>query len=642
VTAGGRRRRRVAAVAAALLSCALLAGCSGIPGSGPVDDVRKVAEQVDPTAPHAPDPGQPADQIVRGFISAAARTDYDTPGHSFVQAREYLAPEADKAWEADTSTTPVVILQDQYNAAPTSGDPGTIEVTGTQVGALASDRSYRPVDGKTFKVTLHLVQAGGEWRITNPPDQVILTESGFASAFRPRTVYFLDATGRVVVPDIRYIPDSGTTDLAATRLMDLLLRGPSASISGAARTQLGATAKLRSVSVLVDDNGVAHIDLEGVDVSTPAARQGLVAQIVWTLDPDVQYVQITVNGEPLASLAGAGTSTPAASTPGSSGGPSATAGAGSGPTAGTYSFSDVAYFDPDAVPGTGQAVSDAYYIDPDGAILRVSDSTPMWGQVGTGSLRVRSAALSAATGTLAAVADAPGGGVQLVVGHPFDQEKVAAVMKADSLTQPTFTRSGDEVWVVQNGATQPEVYRVTTATGTPTWTRVPAPGLTGIGTVTAMVLSPDGVRVAVVADNKLYLGSIAPAPTAGGDANSQPGERSALQIGKLSVLREDLSDVGPVTFQDATTLLVGARSAPGAHRTVYQVGIDGQSVNPVSSVNIFADVDSIAAASSDRPMLISFGPPDRVWQLSGSTGGGEWVSPAGAQLLPGSSPFYPT
>lgn len=631
------RTRRLAALAVALATV-VLAGCAGIPGSGDAQDVRKVAGQVDPTAPHAPDPGQPADQIVRGFISATARTDYDTVA-PFAQAREYLTPQANAAWTADTSSTPVIVIEDGYAATPKDDDPSTIVVTGTQVGELASDRSFVPVNDKPYTATLHLVETGGEWRITDPPADVIVTESGFATAFRPRTVYFLDATGRVVVPDIRYIPDSGSTELTVGRLMDLLLHGPSERIQGAARTQLGQGASRSNIQV--DSNGVAHIDLDGVDVSTPAARQGLVAQIVWTLNLDVQSVRVTVNGEPLASLAAAGTATGTPAAPSSSsGGPGGVPDGGAGPADSTYSISDVESFDPDAVPGTGQAISDAYYIGPDGAILKLSDSSPMWGPVGTGSLHVRSAALSAATGTLAAVADAAGSGVQLIVGRPFDQENPTAVMRAQTLTQPSFTRSGDEVWVVQNGAgkpAQPEVYRVTTTTGAPTWTRVPAQGLAGIGTVTALSLSPDGVRVAVVADGKLYLGSIAPATSGTGATAGQLGDRAAEQIIKLSVLRDDLTDVGPVTFQDATTLLVGARATPSAHRTVYQVGIDGQDVAAVSNSGIFADVDAIAAPSGDHPMLVSFGTPDRVWRLSGN----EWVPPAGAQYLPGSQPFYP-
>ena len=40
------------------------------------------------------------------------------------------------------------------------------------------------------------------------------------------------------------------------------------------------------------------------------------------------------------------------------------------------------------------------------------------------------------------------------------------MLKAGTITQPSFTHGGDEAWVVQNGATKPEVYRIST-TGNP-------------------------------------------------------------------------------------------------------------------------------------------------------------------------------
>ena len=59
--------------------------------------------------------------------------------------------------------------------------------------------------------------------------------------------------------------------------------------------------------------------------------------------------------------------------------------------------------------------------------------------------------------------------------------------------------------MVQNGATKPEVYRVS-ASGSPSRERVDSDEFTGKGPVTALALSPDGVRVAVVAGERLYSG----------------------------------------------------------------------------------------------------------------------------------------
>ena len=620
-------RRRLVRVLAVLLGFVLTAGCAGIPSSGSPQHVRKVADQSTAAGPRGPDPGQQPEQIVREFIYASPLTQYDTAGESYVAARQFLTPQAQKSWRADSGSTVVRVLSDDF-AVQTDGDtPGQVTVTATQIGELAADRSYRPVGSAPYQVTMHLVQSGGQWRISDPPADVLITQSEFSTAFQPRTIYFLDSTGRVVVPDLRYLAKANTQDLSANRLMDLLLAGPSEQIAGAARTQLGKGAQLAS-NVHIDSSGVAHVSLGGVTLATAAARQALAAQVVWTLD---QQVEITVDGQPLDEPDGS-TVTPAA------------------PTIYSLNTGNVANFDPDQVPGSAQAVSDAYYID-DGAILKLSDSSPMWGSVGTGSVDVVSAALSAASGALAAVARSPEGGEQLLVGRPFDNQPTVTVLKATTLTKPSFTRWGYAAWTVQNGASQPEIYQVTVSSGTPTWSRVSAPGLAGLGTVTGLELSPDGVRVAVVAGGRLYLGVISSAPddsaaasSASSDESDASSDRRGLQVSGLHVLRSDLTDVGPITWNDSTSLLVGAKSASSAHRTVYEVSVDGQNLVPVTTAqsfgNVFNDVDAIASsATSDLPMLISFG--GHIWELQGGISTGQWVSPDGDLWMLGDEPFYP-
>ncbi len=632
------RRARLLARGVALIGVILVTvGCAALPTSGPAQVVRRVVDQSVAAAPQGPDPGQQPEQIVREFIHAASQTEFDTAGESFVVARQFLTPQADSDWKADSGSTRIVVLADDFAAVPDPDDPAAVTISGKQIGVVQPDRSFRPIDSAPYRATIHLDRADGQWRIANPPDNVLITRSDFSTALRPRTVYFLDLTGRVVVPDMRYIPNSATTSLSVNRLMDLLLRGPSDQLAGAARTQLGPGAELQS-NVRIDVAGVAHVDLEGVDVSTPAARQALAAQIVWTLDPDVPQIAISVNGLPL-------TVTGSTADGGQSDGSTTSSGA---PTD-VFSLSSgtLANFDPDLVPGSAQAVSDAYYLD-GGVVLRLSDSTPMWGSVGTGSVTVRSAALSAASGALAAVAADDDGGAQLLVGKPFDHQPVVTALKADTLTKPSFTRWGYAAWTVQNGASQPEVYQVSVASGTPTWSRVAAPELAKLGPVTSLELSPDGVRVAIVADGRLYLGVVVSAPDDGEqptDANGKvtSGDRHGLAIDGLHELRADLSDVGPVTWYDSASLLVGAKTVSSAHRTVFRVSVDGQSVDAVTTQqvygDVFGDVEAIASSNSGLPMLISFG--SRIWQLQGSQTSGQWVPPDGRNWMPGTMPFYP-
>ena len=195
--------------------------------------------------------------------------------------------------------------------------------------------------------------------------------------------------------------------------------------------------------------------------------------------------------------------------------------------------------------------------------------------------------------------------------------------------------------------------------------------------MTALALSPDGVRIAVVAGDKLYLGVIAPAPTdepvtAPATTSALPGAttsaptsaptsaaaestpsntdstsstvepdsgQSPLTVTNLSVLRPDLLRVGAVAFANSRELMVAAAATPTSYRTVDAVSIDGFESRSVTDRGIFGDVDGIAVAQGE-PMLITFG--GRVWQLAGTQTDGQWQSPLPDQpFLNGSSPFYP-
>ncbi len=616
----GGRGRLVALAVVILLAVVGVTACSGVPGSSAAFDVTQIAEQVAPAGPDAPTPGQQPDQIVRGFIAASARPDLDSgSGSSFAAAREYLSPDAQKDWLP--STLPVVVLGDGYRTITDPTRPGTVTVTGVSRGLLDVEGSFHTDAANPYSWDMNLVEVDGEWRIDNPPPELLLTSSEFSTAFRQRVLYFLDRSGTVVVPDVRHVVVGQTTANRANRLLALLINGPSQALKGAVDSQFTAKSQLRS-NPSVDPEGVLQVDLTGVDVSTIQARWALAAQIVWTLSPTSPRIAITVDGESLD------------------------------PAQPVYTINTVSSFDPDRVAGTGQVASDPFYVTASGAIVGLLDQQPIPGELGRGTLGVTSAAKSAATGTIAAVADVTGGGQQLLMARTQETDRADPVLKADTLTLPSFTHAGDEAWVVQNGATKPEVYRVS-ATGNSSRDRVGSDALTGKGAVTALALSPDGVRVAIVAGERLYLGVVAPAPdeapaataTTGAEPTPDPGADATsalnqLVITNLTLLRPDLLHAGPVTFANSREIMVAASTAPNTYRSVWDVSIDGFESRKITDQGVFGDIDGLAVAVGE-PMLITFG--GRVWQLQGNQTDGQWTSPLPDQpFLNGSSPFYPS
>jgi hypothetical protein len=578
-----------------LLALLMVAGCATIPSSGPAQNVRAIDQPKDAESPSAPTPGQPADSIVRDFISHSADISQDAKARSSLAvARQYLTSSAQRDWHPDTSE--VVVLRNDFRIE--IGADNTVDLKGTEVATLGADRAYHATRGRVFEQTFKMQKVAGQWRIDEAPSRLLITETDFRNNYYERVVYFLNRNGTVLVPDPRYVTLGPTLANRADRLVRMLLAGPSSTLAGTATSQL-SRGQLRS-PVTIDDNDIVHVDLKNMDLSGQGSRLALAAQLAWTLS-SVGDVAITIDGDPLD------------------------------PRTPSYSTSNTASFSPNRKPGSGNLPLEPYYLDPAGRIISLTTGQAMWGKLGT-SGSVVSASMSAANGTLAAVTTTSTG-EELLMGKPLAVQNAVPVLAADTLTTPTFDRAGNETWVVQDGATKPQVIRLTT-TSPVTREVVDAPGLADKGPVTSLVLSPDGVRVAVVADGSLYVGVIVL-------SEPQPGEQPTISITGLTEIDPDLQDVGPVAFRTAAQLVVGAKvgSSSSGFRLLYRLSIDGRDRSAITSNGIFGDVTAIAIGLNGS-MLTAF--DGRVWQLDGSPDSGQWVSPdPNTPVVPGSGPFVP-
>ncbi|RZU33000.1 LpqB family beta-propeller domain-containing protein [Blastococcus saxobsidens] len=570
------------ALPALLLAAALpLASCSTVPSSSPTNIItqapQRPAESVG-IEPLPPAPGASPEEVVRTFIDASASTVRRHP-----VARQHLTPQAAETWSDQTGIT---IIRTDYATAIT--DSGTVAVTANVVGTV-DPRGVFTISGRdVLNREFRLEQVDGEWRISDPPDGLIMLQPDFERLYDQVQAYFLDPTEQRVVPDPRYLIGGESQPTAA---VDRLLAGPSAALAQGVRNPLAGVQLGQGVTV---EDQTATVELTGLPAEPSPELAKMSAQLVWTLTqldrPRINEVVVLLDGEPVQPA-----DVPERQT-----------------------VEDWASFDPDAVPIEGVG----HYLE-GGALRTVQQGEPTPGPAGAGAYALSSAAVAAeeATGRLSflvGVHPEPTGATLLA--GPYDGE-LSPVLGGATLSAPSVAATRNEAWVVRDGT---EVVRVP-AGGPPQ--PVAAPTLAGLGRTEVLQLSPDGVRAAVVVDGpggrRLYVGTV---------VRSDDG---AVVLRDLREVAPSLAQVIDVAWRDSATLLVLAGDEGEDRIVPYAVGVDGWALVQMSTSGLPSQPTSLAVAPNRQALVIA---ADTVWQLAGGT----WVTLVrGAEPLPGAAPFYP-
>ncbi|MCV2488610.1 LpqB family beta-propeller domain-containing protein [Geodermatophilus sp. YIM 151500] len=568
-------RRPALALLAVLLGTT---GCSTVPTDSPTVQITQAPSRPEAEVgiePLSPEPGASPEDVVAGFVDAAAST---VRGHPI--AREHLAPEAAATWSDDAGIT---VLGPDYATVTTA--LGRVRMTATVVGTV-DERGVFDVGVEPLTRDFSLVEVEGEWRITDPPEGLLMLEQDFQRLYDERAVYFVDPTGQRVVPDPRYLIAG---DAQPNALVQRLLDGPSPALAPGVRNALAGASLRRSVTV---EGQTAVVDLTELPTDPAPLLSEVSAQIVWTLGgARIRQVLLTVDGERMR-IDGV----PAQQT-----------------------VDDWASFDPDAVPVDGVG----HYVD--GGVLRtVTRGEPAPGPAGEGAYPLSSAAVSADARTdalsfLVGVVPREGGGQSLLAG-PYGGT-LASVLDGGSLTVPTVAGTREEAWAVRDGR---EVVRVPAGANPQP---VTATTLEGLGRATALQLSPDGVRAAVVVDGgqgrRLYVGTVV------------RGEDGGVALRDLRQVAPSLNQVVDVAWQDSGSLLVLAGDASEERIVPYAVGVDGWGLTDVATSGLPSQPESIAAAPTRQPLVSAGG---AIWQRSG----GSWATlRPGAEPVPGAQPFFP-
>lgn len=615
---------RVRRVVLLLLVVLVAGGCATVPGSSDVTVLRRVGDAAEPTAPPGPARNAGPLETVRGWVLASGAA-----AERHQAARAFLTSAAAGTW--DDGASPVVV-SDQVDTLfadrPAPVGQSVVRIRATALGTLTPVGVFvagvRPVD-----IEVGLTEQNGQWRISSLPTGTIVRRSDLRASTRPVRTWFLDPQRAGPVSDPRYLATSPARSVP-TRTVQYLLAGPSEALAGAAVSALPAGTTLRS-DVAITPEGTAVVDLSRTGPLDDPRRREIAQQVTLTLAGiGVLRVRLLVDGEPLLPA------TPEVDV-------SQTL-AGLPPEIARRPDLPL---DP-VVGGPGE--SEVPVLVADGGRLRLLSGEAAGGPAGRGTYRAVSASANAVGEVALVTEDTPTGGtttstrrtdrtqpapshVRLLTG-PGGSELAASGIEGRSLARPSWTPDGSEVWSAVDGATVVRAARQgpggavrplpVDASALAAAGVMAPPG--GLGPLSALRLSPDGARIALVVGGRVLVAAVA-RDGAGG-----------ARLGSVTALRpESLDQVLDVGWTRTDQIVaVGNR----ADRPTTLVSVDGLDLESLPTTNLTPPVTAVAARPG-RPLVVA--DQGGTWTLplggGNASGGDVWQAVPG--FGPGTVPAYP-
>lgn len=550
---------------------AVVAGCAGVPSSSYPRAIGTMERPAPPNLPK-PAPGMDPDVLLREFLKATA-----DPANRHLAARQFLTQSASDAWDDAGSA---MLIDNAVFVETRSADRVLVTMHADILGSLSDMGVFETGEGVLPDPgPIELAKTSGGWRINRLPNGVFLDWQQFQATYKRNTLYFVDPTGKTVVPDPRYVAVSDPDQLA-TELVSKLIAGPRPEMANSVRNLLNSPLRLRDPVTRADGGksgvgrgyGGARIDLDNLTTTDPNSRQLLAAQLIWTLaraDIKGPYV-IDVDGAALDDRFPAG-----------------------------WTTSDVAATDPGAADGAGAGVH--ALVGGSLVALGGQQSARVAGAFGrmvdqTAAALSRSGRQTASVVTLRP--GAPDAAASLWIGDLGGD----AVQSADghSLSRPSWSLD-DAVWVVVDGNTVLRAIQEA-ASGRPA--RIPVDsGVVSArftGPIDELQLSRDGTRAAMVIGGQVILASVE--QTQGGQFVLSYPRRLGFGLG---------SSVVSLSWRTGDDIVV-SRTDP--QHPVSYVNLDGvNSDGPTGNLRL--PVSMVAA----NPSTVYVADPRGVLQLSAAT-----------------------
>lgn len=241
------------------------------------------------TDPEGPSQDAAPETIVEGFFDAmpaGAQTD------GFDTARQFLTKTRLGTWQPQERTlvyvgSPTFVRRAVASNNASSGEMISVVTTVTVAGVVDEHGVFDASDyGSVKQLDYLLIKEDGQWRIYDMPDGTVISRSYFDQAYRQVTLYQLDTSGLMLVPDVRWV---AWCDWRTQAVREVLGEAP-AWLSGSVQHVNDVGVSLGQGGVELR-NGVVWVNLDGPLLELDDGRRAvLVRQIRLALgDGSAEY-----------------------------------------------------------------------------------------------------------------------------------------------------------------------------------------------------------------------------------------------------------------------------------------------------------------------------------------------------------------
>jgi hypothetical protein len=299
-----RRRLMLAPYAFIVLVALGLVGCGVAAANHPFDEGEPAApgpgaSRTETRNPPGPDAAEQADDLVRNFLQTAA----GGSTQAIDRSKQYLTGTASDSWAGLVSGDNPPLMVVRIVSGPTMATPVVSEgvtltpvsLTYQPVGVL-TDRgridslanletralNFSVVADEQFKIRIAAIDG---W----PAGQLLLSDEGLTEYYQMQPIYFWDTEYKALVPDLRYVPWTISSDSRASARLTWLTQGPSSWVAGVQNLPAGTTGDR-----VLTTEGRQQVKLSAAALppdDDDAARH-LMYQLMWSLSDEGDIPQI--------------------------------------------------------------------------------------------------------------------------------------------------------------------------------------------------------------------------------------------------------------------------------------------------------------------------------------------------------------